>query len=192
MTLYAITHRKIVSQHEKASREALVALAHRCAETGVDYLQLREKDLEAAEQVSLARQLHSVLVGSRTKLLINSRLDVATAVAADGVHLTSHPGELTPFQVRKVLPHAIVSVSCHTLEDISRATGADLVLFGPVFEKSVTGEHIAAGTGLDLLHEACLAAGETPVLALGGVTPENTAACLQAGAKGIAGIRLFL
>lgn len=192
MLRYAITHRKIVSVQEQEARHALMAQAKRCAASGIDYLQLREKDLAPSELVSLAREIRTAIAGSQTKLLMNSRLDVALAAGADGLHLTSAPGELTPSQARKVLPLATISVSCHTLEDVRRSSGADLILFGPVFEKSVLGEQVAPGTGLDLLRQACLAAGSTPVLALGGVTAENSQACLQAGAAGIAAIRLFL
>ncbi len=142
--------------------------------------------------VSLARRILTELAGSRTKLLINGRLDVALATGAHGVHLTSREGELTPAQVRSIFPEAIVSVSCHTIDDVRHSLDADFLLFGPVFEKSVTGERVAEGSGLELLHQACLAAGQVPVLALGGITADNTNACLEAGASGIAGIRLFL
>ena len=67
----------------------------------------------------------------------------------------------------------------------------DLILFGPVFEKSVAGHRVHQGQGLELLNRASLQAGPVPLLALGGVTNANTAACLAAGAAGIAAIRLF-
>ncbi len=137
-------------------------------------------------------------VGGKTKLLVNGRADVAVAAGADGVHLTSRPGELTAEQVRRVFAAAgrgapLVSASCHTLEDVRRAVdgGVDLVLSGPVFEKRVAGEVVVAGVGLEALREACTAAAGKPVLALGGVTWENAALCLEAGAAGVAGIRLF-
>jgi thiamine-phosphate pyrophosphorylase len=192
MTRCAITNRKIVSSEEQPARQALLDLTRRWAQAGIDYLQLREKDLEAAEMVSLARRILAELSGSRTRLLINGRLDVALAAGAHGVHLTSREGELTPAHVRSIFPEAIVSVSCHTLDDVCRSLDADFLLFGPVFEKSVAGEHVTEGTGLELLREACLTAGHVPVLALGGITAANTNACLEAGAAGIAGIRLFL
>ena len=148
----------------------------------------------------------------RLKLLINSRADVAIAAVACGVHLTSSPGELTPEQVRVLyteagLPLPTVSLSCHTLAEViavrglrseddlcfapNPATAPDLLLFGPVFEKRIGDELVAQGSGLKLLREACAAAAPIPVLALGGITEENSAACLEAGASGIAGIRLF-
>jgi thiamine-phosphate pyrophosphorylase len=95
----------------------------------------------------------------------------------------------------------VVSVSCHTLTEVAEArkTNPSLILFGPVFEKVMfdvsalrpADVSLSEGCGLNLLHMACTAAGPIPVLALGGVTPENSDACLGAGAVGIAAIRLF-
>jgi thiamine-phosphate pyrophosphorylase len=163
---------------------------------------------------ALARKLLAALATGdpAPELLVNSRADVAIAVAAAGVHLTAAPGELTPAQVRQLyaaagLPEPIVSVSCHTLAEVARArdSAASLILFGPVFEKVTfekavsAGEPIATGSGplatgagLHLLRAACAAAASIPVLALGGITQANTAACLAAGAAGIAAIRLFI
>jgi thiamine-phosphate pyrophosphorylase len=179
----------------------LIADAGRWAEDGVDFVQLRDKTLDAAHLMYFAK---SILEGiadvphAKTKLLINGRADVAIAVGAAGVHLTAHPDELMPAQVRQVFaiaarPAPLISVSCHTLDEVLRAREAcvDLILFGPVFEKRVEGEQVSAGAGLQALYDACVAAGDVSVLALGGVTPERIDDCLRAGAKGVAGIRLF-
>ena len=130
--------------------------------------------------------------------MINSRPDIALATGAHGVHLTAHPNELTIAQVRSLYdsanrPAPIITISCHTLEEVHRArvNQADAVLFAPVFEKIIAGETITPGQGIDRLRAACLAASPIPVYALGGVTLERAAACLDAGAAGIAGIRLF-
>ncbi len=182
---------------------ALLEDARRWAAAGIGFVQLREKQLKAAELVALAASMVEVFAryGSRTRLLINShasRADVAVAARADGVHLTSKPGELTPAQVRQIfayagLPRAIVSVSCHTLDEVRRAgeAGADLILFGPVFEKRVGGDVVSPGVGLDALRQACEAAIGTPVLALGGITADKISDCEAAGAAGVAAIRLF-
>ena len=120
------------------------------------------------------------------------------AAGADGVHLTSRAGELMAEQVRWVFRatgagEPVVSASCHSLEEVRRAAqgGIDLILFGPVFEKSVAGKVVVTGVGLEALREACTVAGKTPVLALGGVTWESAELCVEAGAAGVAGIRLF-
>jgi thiamine-phosphate pyrophosphorylase len=177
--------------------EYLLGDAERLAADGVDFVQLRMKNASASKQVHTARTILENLKGSATKLLINGRADVALAVGAEGVHLTAWPGELTPQQVRSLFaqvaaPRPVISVSCHTLDDVRRAQseGADWMLFGPVFEKRVAGEVVVAGVGLDALREAVLAA-PGKVLALGGVTTANTAECIAAGAAGVAGIRLF-
>jgi thiamine-phosphate pyrophosphorylase len=213
MLRYAITGRARFSGDESARGAALLRQAQRLAAARVDFLQLREKDLAAADLVDLARKLLATLRehAAAPRLLINSRADVAVAAEADGVHITSEFGSLTPADVRRLyasagLPEPVVSVSCHTLAEVAHArdAGASVILFGPVFEKVVS-EKLAPGTaerrsidalvsegiGLNLLHIACSAAAPTPVLALGGITPENTAACLAAGAAGIAAIRLF-
>lgn len=201
---YAISDRNWFAANEQTPQAtlspetALSGQAARLAVEGVDLFQLREKDLTSAELAALARSLLLVLLPSATKLLISSRADVALATSAHGVHLTSSRDELTPRQVHFLyaeasLPAPIVTLSCHTLEDVVRHRLEPLsaILFGPVFEKSVAGKRHAEGTGLDLLERACAAAAPIPVLALGGVTPENSGSCLQAGASGIAGIRLF-
>lgn len=173
----------------------------RWAADGIDLIQLREKNLDAGALLALAEAALQTLheMQSRTKLLINTRADVAIASRAHGVHLTSHADELTPHQVRELYTHAglpspIVSISCHTPADIARArhNAADLILFGPVFEKRVDGEVVAPGAGLEALVLACAIAQQVPILALGGVTSENSGVCLSAGAAGVAGIRTFL
>jgi thiamine-phosphate pyrophosphorylase len=197
---YAITDRSLLLTGKETGEYQLQELARQAAlwaADGVDYIQLREKDLPPATLVALARQMLGVLANSATRLLINSRLDIAVAAHAHGVHLTSAPGRLTPAQVREVyaaarLPRPVVSVSCHTLEEVEVARNeADLILFAPVFHKTVGGEVVTAGVGLEGLHAACVAAGSTPVYALGGVTYENASECLRVGADGVAGIHLF-
>src|SRR5471030_53702 len=163
-------------------RHYSAADAARWSAEGVDFIQLRDKALPAGELTKLARAILADLAqvpGTKTRLLINGRADVAVAVGAAGVHLTAHPDELTPAQARRVFalagrPAPVISISCHTLDEVQRArqAGVDLVLFGPVFEKRVHGEQASAGVGLEALREACVAAGQVPVLALGGITQQ--------------------
>jgi thiamine-phosphate pyrophosphorylase len=200
MLRYAITSRALYPGGELQQQAALLRQARRWIADGIDLIQLREKDLAAANIAALAREILQAIANanSPTKLLLNSRPDIAIATAAHGVHLTAAPDEMTPAQVRSLYasansPAPIVTVSCHTLEEahLARANQADAILFAPVFEKIVTGQTITPGQGLSQLRAACLAASPIPVYALGGVTLENAAACLDAGAAGIAGIRLF-
>jgi thiamine-phosphate pyrophosphorylase len=210
MLRYAITDRVRLASSEPARRAALLDQATQCAAAGIDFLQLREKDLAPRDLVEVARQIMKILASpaakARTGLLINSRADVAVAAGADGVHLTSGEGELTPAEIRTLYasagrPEPVVSISCHTLADVThaRTLRPSLILFGPVFEKVVsdpatqhtTEAFISRGIGLNLLGTACAAAVPIPVLALGGVTEANTPDCLEAGAAGIAAIRFF-
>src|SRR5260370_15950056 len=125
-------------------------------------------------------------------------LDMAIATAAHGVPLPASASELTPAHVRGLYasanrPAPIITISCHTLEDVHRAriNQADAILFAPVFEKKIASQTITPGQRLAHLRAACLAASPIPVYALGGVTLENAPDCLDAGAACIARIRLF-
>ncbi len=192
----AITDRRFFGETESKRSAGLLAAAARWAASGVDYIQLREKDLPAAPLATLTREILQVLAGSPTRLLINARADIALATVAHGVHLTASPDELTPQQIRTLYasrPAPTVSISCHTLEEVAHArqSAADLILFGPIFGKSIQNQPIAPGIGLELLRQAATAAGNTPLLALGSITPAEIPACLAAGAAGIAAIRLF-
>lgn len=169
-----------------------IAEAARC---GVDYVQLREKDLSSRDLETLAREAMERIAasGGKTRLLINSRTDVGLVVRADGVHLRSR--DVSPGEVKRIWSAAqpvaepIVAVSCHAEVEVAAAekSGADFVVFGPIFGKKDAPETAAAG--LNLLRIVCR--NEIPVFALGGVTSENAAACADAGAEGVAGIRLF-
>lgn len=196
MLLYYITDRSQFPGEEGSRRTRLLETIAQAARRGVDYIQLRERDISTHDCENLARAAVNLLRNEnqklKTALLINSRTDIAAASGAQGVHLRSD--DISPSDVRRIwtqcgtgaLARATVGVSCHTRAEVARAAaeGADFAVFGPVFEKSGT-----ASTGLDVLHQSCQE--KIPVLALGGVTLENAAACIQAGAAGIAAIRLF-
>lgn len=165
----------------------LLAKISEAIAAGVDHVQLREKDLSARslEELALRTENREPRTGfPTTRVLINSRADVAQAAGMDGVHLPAN--EISPNDVRSFWRNAVIGVSCHSADEVSRAAaeGADFAVFGPVFEKA--GQ---TPQGLDRLREACR--NLIPVLALGGVTVANAKSCLEAGAAGIAAIRLF-
>lgn len=197
MLLYYITDRSQFNGDEPARRSRLLTTIAAAARCGVDYIQLREKDLSTRELEILAREAVQQLRTGNQKLktvfLINSRTDIALASGAQGVHLRS--SDISPSQVKKIwtlsgfTPAPVtVGVSCHSRAEITRAAqeGADFAVFGPVFGKKKASTRPA---GLEALREACQE--KIPVLALGGITLENAQTCLQAGAAGIAAIRLF-
>ena len=197
MLLCYITDRSQFSGSESARRRRLLEKIAEAARYGVDYIQLREKDLTTHELELLAREAMRAVrehSPSTTQLLINSRTDVALAVGADGVHLRSD--DISPSEVRKILNHHggsararfTIGVSCHLIHEVRQAVDhADFVFYGPVFQKK-TGSRSGAA-GIETLRQACLE--KIPVLALGGITVENAGACLRAEAAGIAAIRLF-
>jgi thiamine-phosphate pyrophosphorylase len=210
--LYYVTDRAQFQGSEEQRRSRLLEKIAEAASLGIDYIQLREKDLSTCDLEILAREVADVIrkfskpvaAGSlsSTRLLINSRIDVALAVGAAGVHLRSD--DLSAQQARQIWNRSIsvsapsgqaadkrfdplIAVSCHSVTDVARAQedGADFAVVAPVFEKKGK----TSPAGLDILRDACQH--RIPVLALGGATLENASACLQAGAAGIAAIRLF-
>lgn len=210
--LYYVTDRKAFSGDETARRRRLLDKIGEACCAGVDYIQLREKDLSTREIAALAREAARVIRENSslkpgdgqqsTVLLINSLTDVAIAANGGGVHLTAE--DVSPVDVRKVWKLARsagvgghetssgrvrISVSCHSVQEVMQAgaSGADLALLAPIFEKRDALD--ARSMGVEALREAARA--KIPVLALGGVALQNAEYCLQAGAAGIAAIRLF-
>ena len=194
MLLYYITDRLGFAGGPAEQRTALLRCIGEAAQAEVDYIQLREKDLDLAGLELLAREaLHIVRDRSEsTKLLINRNVDVALAIGADGVHLPANSpavAEVRDQWLQQTHDRPIVAVSAHTLAEVRQADseGADFVALAPIFEKVVAGQ---PGIGLDMLAKASASA-RVPVLALGGVRLGNVRACLDAGAAGVAAIRLF-
>ena len=210
--LYYLTDRTQFPGDESARRRALLAKIAEAARAGVDYIQLREKDWSARELERLATEAARIIREERaatgeqqsaTRLLINSRTDVAMAAGAAGVHLRSDDvpastarsiwGEviarIPQTNSQLVTRGSVIAVSCHTTAEVLHAEseGADFVVFAPVFQKKDAPD--TPPRGLSALRVACAA--KILVLALGGVTLENAGSCLAAGAAGIAGIRLF-
>jgi thiamine-phosphate pyrophosphorylase len=194
--LYYITDRTHFPGDEQTRRRHLFEKITEAVHHGVDYIQLREKDLSTRDLETLSRVVVDLIKKLRTEnqelrtaLLINSRPDIALAVKAQGVHLRSN--DISPNDVRKIWQDTnirpIVAVSCHSQLEVAHAASenADFAVLAPIFNK----QNIPTTTGLDALHKTSQE--QIPVLALGGVTLENAHACLKAGAAGIAGIRLF-
>jgi len=219
LLLYYITDRNQFPGNAEEKQLRLLAKIAECAMAGVDFIQLREKrEQENALSIRELEVLASKAVaaipdGSATKLLVSSRIDVALASGAHGVHLPAN--DLSATQAREIFDRAgagktvsqadaavranlgaaksIIGVSAHSLNEVVAAEKqrADFVVFAPVFEKNGT----ANPRGLAALREICgrsqPGAQQVPVLALGGVNLQNARLCLDAGAAGIAAIRMF-
>jgi thiamine-phosphate pyrophosphorylase len=156
----------------------LLTVIRRQIGNGVEYIQIREKDLSAREVWEFTRAVVEARGTAASKILVNERSDIALASGADGVHLPSQAP-------RETLTGLLVARSCHTEEDVHRAA-ADFVTFSPIFESPGKGKPV----GLDELRRVCKMG--VPVFALGGITRDNAPECIAAGAAGVAGIRLFM
>ena len=202
---YVTDRRSFRAAPQKDLPDPLLEKIELAAAAGVDWIQLRERDLSGKQSASLTRgALHrvsrpAVQASGRTRILVNDRLDVALAEQAGGVHLGENS---LPVQEAKRLIEAspaaksvpadfLAGVSCHSLETAQSAAtaGADYIFFGPVFATPSKAAY-GAPQGLDRLAELCTSV-TIPVLAIGGITLENAPACFSAGACGIAAIRLF-
>lgn len=189
-----VTDRRGLAVEPAAAKTILLDKIGQAVKAGVDWIQLRERDLSGRE---LAELTESVLErgGPNAKLFINARLDVAIAAGAAGVHLSEHSvpvGEAKCFvKERCGNQRFLVGVSTHSLQAAreGEAGGADYVIFGPVFA-TPSKTSFGAPQGVGKLREVCEHV-SIPVIAIGGITPENAKECLRAGASGIAAIRLF-
>ncbi|MGA2962868.1 MAG: thiamine phosphate synthase [Candidatus Korobacteraceae bacterium] len=209
MLLYYITDRNQFPGDSVERRARLLDRIAEAAEAGVDWIQLREKDFAARALAQLAEEALRRLEPhvNRTRLLINSRLDIALAVGAGGVHLASN--DLSTSQARTIADrfqarNFLVGVSCHAVSEVRLAAGhgADFVVLAPIFEKILAPQAVSSaqpasgddsrlpGIGCEAISEAKRNVG-VAILALGGVNLSNAASCLAAGAAGVAAIRLF-
>lgn len=155
----------------------------------VDLIQIRERDLDGGEYCALSARVAARAKGTRTAVVVNDRADVARAAGADGVHARADGPPLD--RLRAFAPPGwLIGRSVHDLAGVRAEAAADYLLFGTAFPSRSKG----AGRptqGLARLAEAA-GATETPVLAIGGITPARAAECRAAGAAGVAAIGVFL
>jgi thiamine-phosphate pyrophosphorylase len=172
----------------RRSRQRLAAIVREAAEAGVDFVQVREKDLSARALLGLIRELLAATRACPTRLLVNGRPDVAVAAGAHGVQLPEAGLDIAA--VRAAFPSLLIGASCHSLEAAARAerSGADFVVYGPVFptpgkEGRAVGVAALAAVARQL---------RIPVHAVGGIDAGSVQAVAAAGARGVAAIRLFI
>jgi thiamine-phosphate pyrophosphorylase len=194
MKLCYVTDRKALPGSPTGQLHLLLEKIELAGRTGVDWIQIREKDLSARELALLVGEAVRRVPQSCT-ILVNDRLDVAFACGTGGVHLGER--SILVEQAKRFLAEKnpgrdfLVGVSTHSLAAVScaQASGADYVIFGPVYE-TLSKAAFGPPQGLSRLAEVCRSV-LLPVIAIGGITVDNAQACRRAGAAGIAAIRLF-
>jgi len=184
-TLYLITDRKQVPGGD------LCAAIESALRGGVRAVQLREKDLSPRDLYELAVRVRELTRSYGAQLLINDRIDVAMAVAADGVHLgeSSMPVD----RARSIVnDRFLIGVSCHDCQNAVKVqeAGADFITFSPVFFTPSKAGY-GAPVGLERLAEAARLL-RIPVFALGGITKETARTTVDQGAHGVALISAIL
>jgi thiamine-phosphate pyrophosphorylase len=197
-----VTDRRGLSITESRElQETLLLKIGAAAAAGVDWIQIREKDLSGRDCGLLTRKALQLTAKSqaggavRTRVFVNDRLDVALSEGASGVHLGEKslpvPEAKRLAEARSQQKDFLIGVSCHSLEAAVCAAGggADYLFFGPVFS-TPTKTAFGAPQGLRRLGKVCGAV-SIPVVAIGGISLANASLCLEAGASGIAAIRLF-
>ena len=181
----------ITDRHQIKLERQFFDVIEELLQAGIRMIQLREKDLSAAELYQLAIDLRALTNRYKCQLLINDRIDLALAVNADGVHLGHHS---LPINVARQLlgTQALIGASTHSVDEVNQANqhGADFVTYGPVFytpSKAPYGKPV----GIESLKQICTTS-KIPVYALGGIKPHNSKAVMETGAKGIAMISALL
>jgi thiamine-phosphate diphosphorylase len=156
---------------------------------GVDFIQVREPDLEAGDLASLVRSLMPLAAGTVTRILVNDRVDVALAARASGVHLKEQ--SILPSEVRRIAPPGfVIGCSIHSTVAIAARKSADLLIAGTVMPTaSKPAVDYLNKDGLSRIVEA--AAGQ-PVLGIGGLDRPSIPLLAATGAAGLAAIGAFI
>jgi thiamine-phosphate pyrophosphorylase len=170
---------------------ALEEAVEECLAAGLRAVQLREKDLDPRDLLSLALKVRESTSRHGARLFVNDRADVALAVGADGVHRTG--ASLPISSLRAIAPPGfLIGASVHSVADARAAEpeGADFLFFGPIYD-TPSKRRYGPPQGLALL-ERVASAVRLPVFAIGGVTPARVAELRRAGAAGVAAIGAVL
>jgi thiamine-phosphate pyrophosphorylase len=196
---YVTDRRSLPLSISSDAHRLLFDSVERAAAAGADWVQLREKDYSGTEWEELVKESLRRVAGSKTRILVNDRMDVALTCGAGGVHLSENGIPVSDamrlrdgfFAARRKEPDFLIGISCHSLGSALGAAraGADYIYFSPIFFTPSKANY-GPPQGLERLTAICRAV-QIPVIAIGGISAENAASCLQAGAAGVAAIRLF-
>ncbi len=181
----------LVTDRTQTRGRELVSVVGDSLAAGLPAVQVREKDLGAAELAFLCRRIRGLTRDTRALLIVNDRVDVALAVGADGVQRTST--SLTVEDIRAIADKRLrVGASVHSLPDALQAEleGADWLVFGPVYD-TPSKRMYGPPQGLDKLARVA-AAVRLPVVAIGGITPARVRDVRAAGARGVAVVSSIL
>lgn len=164
--------------------ERPLELAFKALNAGCAIVQLRAKRLDDVSLLKIATRVRSACAHARVPFFINDRTDIARLVEADGLHLGQD--DISIEDARRVVGDMQIGVSTHSLQQAVRAEaeGADMIAFGPVFETR-SKENPDPVVGLQMLSEVSKAVSR-PLIAIGGITPENADETLRAGARYLA------
>ena len=174
-------HLCVITDRRLAPGKDHVAIAEAALRGGADMLQLRDKGGDLRDLLRQARAIHALCRARGVLFIVNDRVDLALAAGADGAHVGQD--DLPAEAARRLLgPGRILGVSTHTPDQVRAAekAGANYVGFGPMFPTGTKDTGYAA-QGLTALREARRAT-SLPILAIGGITLENVAGVIQAGA----------
>jgi len=177
--LYVITDRNLCAPR------LLYDMLHDLLDVGVSAIQLREKDLSDIEFIKLAEPIRKLCHAYAAQLFINSRVEIATDLGADGLHL---PGNSVSVEevIKQTNGRFIIGCSVHTLDEAKRreSEGADFITYSPIYP-TASKPGYGPAVGLDNLRRVAGAV-KIPVFALAGITPERVSECIDAGAYGVA------
>lgn len=165
-------------------------IAEKCVKNGIKMLQLREKDLSDKELVRIGREIKSITKGSETKFVVNDRPDIAVLCDADFLHLGQD--DISMEDARRVVGDMRIGLSTHSIEQatVALAKNPDYIGFGPVYPtnaKAIPDKPV----GINLLKQV-LGIAKIPVVAIGGIFPDNIEEVIDAGARNIAMVRHFM
>ncbi|MRT94718.1 thiamine phosphate synthase [Ancylomarina sp. 16SWW S1-10-2] len=165
-------------------------IAESCVEQGVKMLQLREKLISDKDLIKIGKEIRAITKGSETSFVMNDRPDIATICDADFLHLGQD--DVSMEDARKIVGDMKIGLSTHSIQQVNEALAQkpDYIGFGPIYPTTTKAKPDKT-VGVEQLKQV-LALATIPVVAIGGIFPENIDDILNAGAKNIAMVRHFM